>query len=89
MKSGETTGVSKDIIKVDYPNGYCLFKLGSLLASKNISFNSFMKGTDTDWKTLKKHANGLAQQIDLELIDKWCKFLDVEDNEIYEYIRNK
>ena len=48
-----------------------------------------MRDTDTDFKTIKKHANGLAQQIDTLLIDKWCKYLDVDDNEIYEYIRNK
>ena len=81
--------VSKEIVKVDLPNGYCLFKLGKLLNDKNISINQFMRDTDTDFKTIKKHANGLAQQIDTLLIDKWCKYLDVDDNEIYEYIRNK
>ena len=29
-----------------------------------------MKATETDFKTIKKHANGLAQQIDILLIDK-------------------
>lgn len=66
----QTSGVSKDIIKVDLPNGYCLFKLGKLLNKKNISINQFIKNTETDFKTIKKHANGLAQQIDILLIDK-------------------
>ena len=89
MKNKEISAVSKEKIKVDYPNGYYLFKLGKVLYEKKISLNSFMKETETDWKTLKKHANGQVQQIDLEIIDKWCKFLDVESHEIYEYIRNK
>ena len=45
----QTNGVSKDIIKVDLPNGYCLFKLGKLLNEKNISINQFMKNTETDF----------------------------------------
>ena len=83
----QTNGVSKDIIKVDLPNGYCLFKLGKLLNEKNFSFIQFMKNSETDFKTIKKHANGLAQQIDILLIDKWCKYLNVDEKDIYEYIR--
>ncbi len=83
----QTSGVSKDIVKVDLPNGYCLFKLGKLLKDKNISINQFMKATETDFKTIKKHANGLAQQIDILLIDKWCNYLKVDEKDIFEYIR--
>ena len=50
----QISGVSKDIIKVDLPNGYCLFKLGKLLNEKNISINQFMKNTETDFKTIKR-----------------------------------
>ena len=83
----QTSGVSKDIVKVDLPNGYCLFKLGKLLKDKNININQFMKATETDFKTIKKHANGLAQQIDILLIDKWCNYLKVDEKDIFEYIR--
>lgn len=83
----QTSGVSKDIVKVDLPNGYCLFKLGKLLKDKNISINQFMKATETDFKTIKKHANGLVQQIDILLIDKWCNYLKVDEKDIFEYIR--
>lgn len=83
----QTNGVSKDIVKVDLPNGYCLFKLGKLLNEKNISINQFMKNTETDFKTIKKHANGLAQQTDILLIDKWCKYLNADEKDIFEYIR--
>lgn len=48
-----------------------------------------MRDTDTDFKTIKKHSNGFVQQIDILLIDRWCNYLNVEDNDIYEYIRNK
>jgi len=89
MKDTQISGVPKEIIKVNYPNGYYLFKLGKVLADKSISLNAFMKATDTDFKTIKKHANGLVQQIDLGVIDRWCKFLNVEVHEIYEYVRNK
>lgn len=83
----QTSGVSKDIVKVDLPNGYCLFKLGKLLKDKNISINQFMKATETDFKTIKKHANDLVQQIDILLIDKWCNYLKVDEKDIFEYIR--
>lgn len=83
----QTSGVSKDIVKVDLPNGYCLFKLGKLLKDKNISINQFMKATETDFKTIKKHANGLVQQIDILFIDKWCNYLKVDEKDIFEYIR--
>ena len=83
----QTSGVSKDIVKVDLPNGYCLFKLGKRLKDKNISINQFMKATETDFKTIKKHANGLAQQIDILLMDKWCNYLKVDEKDIFEYIR--
>lgn len=83
----QTSGVSKDIVKMDLPNGYCLFKLGKLLKDKNISINQFMKATETDFKTIKKHANGLVQQIDILFIDKWCNYLKVDEKDIFEYIR--
>ena len=81
--------VSNEIIKVKLPNGYYLFKLGKVLNDKGISINKFMRDTETDFKTIKKHANGLVQQIDILLIDKWCSYLNVNDNEIYEYVRSK
>ncbi len=48
-----------------------------------------MRETDTDFKTIKKHANGLVQQIDILVIDRWCAYLDVADRDIYEYVRNE
>lgn len=80
-------GVSKEVVRVDLPNGYCLFKLGKVLKDKGISINKFMRETDTDFKTIKKHANGMAQQIDILLIDKWCGYLNADVEDIYEYIR--
>lgn len=79
--------ISDEIVKIELPNGYYLFKLGKVLDDKNISINQFMKDTETDFKTIKKHANGLVQQIDILLIDRWCNYLDIDDKEIYEYIR--
>lgn len=80
-------GVSKEVVRVDLPNGYCLFKLGKALKDKGISINKFMRETDTDFKTIKKHANGMAQQIDILLIDKWRGYLNADVEDIYEYIR--
>ncbi len=79
--------VSKEIITVEMPNGYYLFKLGKLLDDKKISINRFMRETNTDFKTIKKHANGLVSQIDIDVIDKWCAYLEVEAIDIYEYKR--
>lgn len=89
LESNNINAVSKEIVKIDLPNGYCLFKLGKLLNDKNISINQFMRDTDPDFKTIKKHANGLVQQIDILVIDKWCAYLNVNECDIYEYVRNK
>ena len=79
--------ISREVVKVDFANGYYLFKLGKLLNDKEISLNKFSRDTATSFATIRKHANGEVVQLDLEVIDKWCKYLDVEDIEIYEYIR--
>ena len=79
--------ISKEVIKVELTNGYYLFKLGKLLAEKNISLNQFQRDTNTHFGTIRKHANGEVTQMDLDLIDKWCGYLNVSDREIYEYIK--
>lgn len=89
MEKPSRKSVSDDIVKVKLTNGYYLFKLGKVLNDKNISLNQFMRDTETDFKTIKKHANGLVQQIDILLIDKWCNYLNVDDKDIYEYVRDK
>ena len=89
MANVNKKSVSNEVVKIELPNGYYLFKLGKVLNDKKISLNQFMRDTETDFKTIKKHANGLVQQIDILLIDKWCNYLNIDDTEIYEYVRNK
>ena len=46
------------IYKVDFKNGYYLFKLEQLLEDKNISKNKIMRDTNTDFKVLKRLSTG-------------------------------
>lgn len=77
------------VYKVNFENGYYLFKLEQLLDDKKISINKVMRDTGTDYKVIKRMSTGELSKIDMTIIDRLCNYLDCEENEIYEYVRNK
>lgn len=89
MTKNEGFSISREVMKVQFKNGYYLFKLGKVLSDKNISLNKFSNDTNTDFKTIKKHCNGDIILMDLALIDRWCDYLEVNSNDIYEYVSEK
>lgn len=79
----------KKIYKVNFENGYYLFKLEQLLDDKKISINKIMKDTNTDYKVIKRLSKGELSKIDMTVVDRFCNYLECEENDIFEYVRNK
>ena len=77
------------IYKVDFMNGYYLFKLEQLLEDKKISKNKIMRDTNTDFKVLKRIGTGELERIDIAVLARLCDYLDCEIVDIFEYIPNQ
>ena len=77
------------IYKIPMWYGYFLFKLEQLLIDRNISKNKVMRDTNTDFKVLQRLMKGDLTRIDVTIISRLCDYLDVKENEIYEYFPNE
>ena len=77
------------IYKIDYDNGYYLFKLEKVLEDKNISINRVMRDTNTDFKVIKRLSTGNLERIDITVIARLCDYLDCEMEDIIEYVKEK
>lgn len=77
------------IYKIDYDNGYYLFKLEKVLEDKNISINKVMRDTNTDFKVIKRLSTGNLERIDITVIARLCDYLDCEMEDIVEYVKEK
>ena len=75
------------IYKVNFGNGYYLFKLEDLLDKKQISKNKIMRDTNTDFKVLQRIMKGNVERIDLDVVARICDYLNCSMNDIFEYIR--
>ena len=79
----------RKIVKVPTENGYFLFKLGKVLDEKGISNNQIMRDTNTKHDTLMGYVKGTLKRVDIDVLDRFCKYLNCELNDIIEYVRNK
>ena len=77
------------VYKIDYKNGYYLFKLEKMLNDKHISKNKIMRDTNTDFKVLQRILKGESIRIDLDVLARLCDYLDCNQNDIFEYIKKK
>lgn len=77
------------IYKIDFENGYYLFKLEKVLEDKNISINKVMHDTNTDFKVIKRLSTGNLERIDITVIARLCDYLDCEMEDIVEYVKEK
>lgn len=75
------------IKQVEIEKGYYLFKLGKLLADKNISINKLMRDTNTDFKVIKRIMDGDIVRIDIIVLARLCDYLNCNMTDIVEYIR--
>ena len=73
------------IYKVNFENGYYLFKLEKLLDDKKISKNKIMRDTNTDFKVLKRLGRGDLARIDITVLARLCDYLDCDIKDIVEY----
>ena len=77
------------IYKIDYKNGYYLFKLEKVLNDKHISKNKIMRDTNTDFKVLQRIVNGDLSKIDVTVLARLCDYFNCSLNDIVEYVPNK
>lgn len=77
------------IYKIDFENGYYLFKLEKVLYEKKISINKLMRDTNTDFKVIKRIEKGDLARVDITVIARLCDYLDCEMTDIFEYIKIK
>lgn len=76
-------------IKVKVDNGYWVFKLGTLLEKKGISKNKIMRDTNTKHDTLQHYVNGTLKRLDIDVLDRFCNYLNCELSDIIEYVKTK
>ncbi len=81
--------MNEKYVKVETENGYWLFKLGAILKENGISKNKIMRETITKHDTLQHYVNGTLKRIDIDVLDRFCKYLDCELSDIIEYVRTK
>ena len=75
------------VYKVDFENGYYLFKLEKILDEKNISKNKIMRDTNADFKVLKRLWTGDIERIDIAVLARLCDYLNCKPEDIIEYIK--
>ena len=71
------------VIKVEHRR--YLFKLKALLKQRGITNNQLVKDTNTDFKVIKRIANGNLIRIDIYVLDRLCEYLSCQPNDIIEY----
>ena len=76
------------IYKVDYEDGYYLFKLNSILDEKQVSKNSVIGKKNIDFNSMQRLIKGELSRVDLGVIAKLCNEFDCHIEDIVEYINN-
>ena len=76
------------MIKVNIENGYYLFKLEDILKNKNISINKLIRGTNTDFKVIKRILTGDLVRIDIFVLARLCDYFNCSITDIVEYTPN-
>lgn len=80
--------VLKKVYRIDFENGYYLFKLEQILDEKDISKNKLMRDTNTDFKVLKRIMKGELARIDISVMARLCDYLNCTIEDIIEYKKN-
>lgn len=66
--------------------GYYLFKLDDLLKNNNVSINKLMRGTNTDFKVLKRIMTGELVRFDIFVVARLCDYFNCKITDIIEYV---
>lgn len=73
------------IYEVKMQNGTYYFKLFQALKNKGITQSRFIRDMETSYTTMIRYAKGTVQKVDLEMLDRWCKYLNCTFADIIEY----
>ena len=76
------------VYKVQYEDGYYLFKLNSILDKENVTKNSIIEKRDIDFNSMQRLIKGDLTRIDLGIIAKLCNELNCSIEDIIEYKNN-
>lgn len=77
------------VYRVDYQDGYYLFKLNSLLDEKKVTKNAVKTKKEIDFNSMQRLIKGDLSHLDLDIIAKLCNELDCKIEDIVEYINVK
>lgn len=73
------------VYKVNYQNGYFLFKLNSLLEEKHVTKNSVLTKKEIDFNSMQRLIKGSLTRLDLDILAKLCDELNCKIEDIVEY----
>ncbi len=76
------------VYKVQYEDGYYLFKLNSILEREKVTKNSIIEKKDIDFNSMQRLIKGDLTRIDLSIIAKLCNELNCSIEDIVEYKNN-
>lgn len=71
--------------KVEFENGFYLFKLEELLKRNNISINKLIRDINTDFKVIKRLMTGELVRIDIIVLARLCDYFNCSVSDIVEY----
>lgn len=77
----------KETVTVQYPNGVYEFKLVQALKQRGVKQATFLRDLETTYNTFYRYAVGTIQRVDLETLDRWCRYLDCDITDIVTYTR--
>lgn len=77
------------VYRVEYQDGYYLFKLNSLLDEKKVTKNAVKTKKEIDFNSMQRLIKGDLSRLDLDIIAKLCNELDCKIEDIVEYINVK
>ncbi len=77
--------MDQEVVEVKAEHGIYIFKLGKILKEKNLSKNQIVRDTNTDFKVIKRLADGNLIRIDIYVLARLCNYLNVEPKDIIEY----
>ncbi len=77
----------KEVYEVPMENGVYKFKLFQALKNKGITQSRFIREMETSYATMIRYAKGTVQKIDLEMLDRWCSYLNCTFSDLIEYTK--
>lgn len=79
--------MKEEVNTIETENGYFLIKIGKVLKEKNISKNQLSRDTQTKFDVITHYMNDDIERLNIDLFDRFCKYLDCEFKDLVEYKR--